>query len=191
MKAKYISQERLRLLLEYNPVTGIFHWLVRPAALPRWNTRYAGRVAGYTSTSGYTVVQIGRGQNYSAHRLAWIYVNGDIPDGVEIDHIDGARGDNRIANLRLAPQGANAINKAMQRNNTSGYVGVQFHPETGKWRFRVTRNKKSHTPGRLFDTAQEAAEARAEMVKAIHGEFAVADPHRPRFFHERDRKRAH
>ena len=43
----------------------------------------------------------------SAHRVIWTYFNGPIPDGMEIDHIDGVCHHNKIQNLRLATHAEN------------------------------------------------------------------------------------
>ena len=42
--------------------------------------------------------------NYLMHRLVWECVNGDIPEGYDIHHIDGNRQNNSISNLELVEQ---------------------------------------------------------------------------------------
>ena len=42
-----------------------------------------------------------------AHRLIWEAVNGPIPDDLEINHINGVKHDNRIANLELTTRSGN------------------------------------------------------------------------------------
>ena len=42
-----------------------------------------------------------------AHRFIWECVNGDIPDGYEIDHINSVRDDNRIENIRCVTSAEN------------------------------------------------------------------------------------
>lgn len=44
------------------------------------------------------------------HRLFWECVNGEIPDGFEIDHINTIRNDNSISNLRLVTHKENMNN---------------------------------------------------------------------------------
>ena len=44
------------------------------------------------------------------HRVIWIACRGDIPEGLEVDHINGIRTDNRIANLRLVTAVGNKAN---------------------------------------------------------------------------------
>jgi hypothetical protein len=75
----------------------------------RWN-RDAGRgkqkkeigvVAGYVDRGvGYSRVNTG-GKMYLCHRLIWIMHNGNIPTGMQINHINHIRSDNRISNLEL------------------------------------------------------------------------------------------
>ena len=86
-----LTQERLHEVLNYDPDTGIFTWKERPietfktvGAGNTWNTRYAGTVAGSKDKDGYIVVRIG-GKRYFAHRLAFLYVHGYMPEQ-EIDH---------------------------------------------------------------------------------------------------------
>lgn len=45
------------------------------------------------------------------HDAKWIYFNGDIPEGMEIDHINGDRADNRLSNLRAVTHKDNCNNE--------------------------------------------------------------------------------
>lgn len=42
-----------------------------------------------------------------AHRIVWESVHGPVPDGFELNHINGVKDDNRIANLELVTRGEN------------------------------------------------------------------------------------
>ena len=68
-----------------------------------------GYRAGATDSIGYRVVSI-YGKSYKEHRLVWIYHNGDISEGMQIDHINRIRNDNRIENLRLVTSSSNGLN---------------------------------------------------------------------------------
>ncbi|MGU3904773.1 HNH endonuclease [Escherichia coli] len=61
-------------------------------------------------------------------------VYGDIPEGMEIDHINGIRHDNRIENLRLVKKSANQRNRIkLSKNNSSGISGVYFCNTRKRW----------------------------------------------------------
>lgn len=165
------SVEEIRKLVDYNPETGAFTWL--PRENKSWNSRYAGkRAAAYTSSdTGYSLVVIARKQYY-AHQMAWIHFYGEPPQkGMHIDHINGDKTDNRIANLRIATVAQNVQNQKLHIDNTSGYKGVCFHKPTKKWMARIRSNNRYHYLG-LFDAAEEAYAAYMEASKQLHGEFS-------------------
>jgi hypothetical protein len=58
------------------------------------------RSVGTNGGKGYIHLRVGKTFKL-AHRLIWEHVNGPIPKGMSIDHINGVRSDNRIVNLRL------------------------------------------------------------------------------------------
>jgi hypothetical protein len=151
-----LRQARLHELLHYNPETGLF-------------TR-KGRIAGSRDNRGYWRVGVA-GSVSAAHRLAWFYVYGEWPSG-PLDHINGDRLDNRIANLRIATPAQNAANVARWRGNTSGYRGVVYHRQCGKWQAQIGGRQRRYLG--LFDDQREAHEVyHAEMV-ALFGEFVRA-----------------
>lgn len=50
----------------------------------------------------------GQKKRTSAHRLVWRTFCGEIPKGLEINHLNGIKTDNRLANLELATKSWNA-----------------------------------------------------------------------------------
>lgn len=62
-----------------------------------------GKLAGCAKggSSGYPVLNF-RGVQYAQHRIIWEMLNGPIPEGLTIDHIDRNKKNNLISNLRLA-----------------------------------------------------------------------------------------
>lgn len=113
-----ITQEELRSILEYSPLTGEFTWLQRKVK----NQVKVGDKAGTTQKDGY--VQIGiDNKKYHAHRLAWLYTFGVSPRE-QIDHVDGNPSNNKLGNLREVSPTENQRNQKMKSNNTSGITGV-------------------------------------------------------------------
>ena len=95
-----------------------------------------------------------------AHRVIWQSFNGTIPNGLQIDHINGKRDDNRICNLRLATAAQN------QRNRkpivcSSHYAGVGYN-QNG-YRGRIRLNGKRLTTNR-FACDTKAAIARELLI---------------------------
>ncbi|QPT13732.1 HNH endonuclease [Serratia rubidaea] len=90
---------------------------------PLANRVKAGSVAGTLGKDGYWSVQV-KGKKLAAHRVLWWLVNGEIPPGLCIDHIDGNRGNNRLDNLRLATRSQNNQNSRPRRNSSKLPKGI-------------------------------------------------------------------
>lgn len=165
-----LSADFVRSILDYDSLTGVFHWRYRPDYPIKWNTKWAGKVAGAKS-KGYVVIQIPNPISYRAHVLAWLLVWGEWRPN-DIDHRNRNRSDNRIDNLRMATEEQNCCNKGMQRNNKSGVTGVWFVQQSQRWEAKISLGKRI-VWRRSFVTIEEAAEARREMLPKIHGEFAA------------------
>lgn len=131
-----LTQSELKRRLHYDPDTGIFTWKPRPekdfktkSAYALYCKRYEGKTAWSKDTYGYFRIHIS-GKTFKAHRLAWLYVYGQFPDG-EIDHINQVKDDNRICNLRDVTMADQNRNHGMHPANKSGITGVcYFH---GAW----------------------------------------------------------
>lgn len=54
----------------------------------------------------------------SEHRVIWVYVNGPIPAGLVVDHINEVKSDNRIENLQLVTPLANTRLYYERRRNS-------------------------------------------------------------------------
>jgi hypothetical protein len=158
--APALTQERLRKLLSYDPGTGHF-----------WRYKAVGasdisKPAGERHSEGYVQVTVDC-VRYHAHRLAWFYVHGHWPTA-QIDHINGIRNDNRIANLREATNTENCRHGGLPRHNTSGFKGaIKWR---GRWAARIKVNKKVIHLG-MFDTPEQAHEAYCKAAQEKHGEF--------------------
>jgi len=139
--------------MTYNPETGEMRWRVtRPRAK-------AGAPLGWRSPKGYVIVGVDN-RLYKAHRLAWLYVYGKWPED-QIDHINGVKDDNRIANLRDVCNRVNVQNiKKPRADNTSGFTGVtRMHKLRARpWVARVNVNGSRVLLG-YYRTPVEAHEA--------------------------------
>lgn len=150
-----ITQSRLKELLHYEPDTGVFTWLVRTSDSVR-----IGDLAGGCHGNRYRRIRID-GKLYLAHRLAWLYMTGAWPDN-QIDHVNGVRDDNRIANLREATNAENQQNRAKDVRNTSGFPGVSWCRRDSKWRGLIKFEGRQKYLG-VFDSP---ADAHAAYLKA-------------------------
>jgi len=81
-------------------------------------------------------------------------------DGIEIDHINRDRTDNRRENLRESTRFENTANRGtVSRNALSGRIGVSYHSRRRKWVAAMRRNGVV-VLNKGFDTIQEAIKAR-------------------------------
>ena len=108
----------------------------------------------------------------SMHNEIWEYHYGPIPDGYTVDHEDRNPLNDQKYNLRLATAAQQVRNRGMNKNNTSGYIGVSFHKRDQKYRPSVYVDHKTISLG-YFDDPEEAARVRDEAALRYYGEFAV------------------
>lgn len=160
-----ITQNRLKELVNYDPISGVFTWKPRSNVISSWNSRYAGKRAGrvHIDKRGYEKRDIGLdGKRYSEHRLAFLYMTGDIPEFV--DHENGIGTDNRWCNLTPSNSLRNNLNKSKRKDNSSGVTGAYLH--RGKWRIEVQACGKRIRKGpyeELDEAALEILELRNEL----------------------------
>ncbi|MBO5534314.1 MAG: AP2/ERF family transcription factor [Clostridia bacterium] len=92
-------------------------------------------------------------------------------DDEYVDHISMDIHDERRENLRLCSWSENNCNKILQSNNKTGYKGVSFHKQSGKYMASLWKDRLYYYGG-LHTTPEEAAVAYDEMARAVHGEYA-------------------
>lgn len=141
----------LHQLLRYEPETGKLFWRERDRNLSGLE---AGGVA---SSDGYRRVRI-NGQIRLAHRVILAMETGAWPAG-QVDHINGDRSDNRLANLRSVSLAENMLNKARYATNKSGVTGVHWHRQHKKWCAAIQINGRRRTLG-VFASIEDAVRAR-------------------------------
>lgn len=111
---------------------------------PRWHLTSTGYARRRRRGGGYDYM----------HRLVAGLVAGD---GLQVDHINRDKLDNRRANLRVVTHLLNGQNLGAI-GGTSRHRGVFFDRGTGRWRVRVRVLRADHDLGR-FDTEEQAAAA--------------------------------
>ena len=141
--------DEIKRHLHYDPATGAI--------------TYKGKTFDTAAPStGYVHVAAG-GRLRRAHRLAFLYMEGILPEE-EVDHINGNRADNRWSNLRKVTKAENSRNQGLAKNNTSGYVGVTWSEHNQKWRATIKVDYKRMHLG-YFRYKFDALSARLEAER--------------------------
>jgi len=120
-------------------------------------------------SSGYVV----SGENQEYIRLSRFIMN-ETRKGVEIDHRDRDKLNNRKYNLRPATRSQNRANSGKQKDSANPFKGVFFRKNPGKWEASICRDYKRHYLG-YFDNPKGAAIAYDEAAVRLNGEFACTN----------------
>ena len=129
----------------------------------------AARVSGMSwrlHSRGYVVSSVRGGGMIYLHRLLT-----GATSGVQVDHIDHDRLNNRRANLRLASAAQNNRNSAISRRNRTGFKGVSRKGGRGPFRAFIGDDGRRIFLG-SFPDAASAARAYDQAAVAIYGDFA-------------------
>jgi len=148
-----LGYKLLHKLLDYNEETGIFVWKTQLSS-----RGIIGTIAGNLD-NGYIRITINK-VKYNAHRLAWLYIYGEWPEGI-IDHKNRIKIDNRILNLDDTTQSINTQNRAEGK----GYWKVG-----NKYRVEIQSNGIRKNIGR-FDTEYEAFSAYLAAKLLYHSNY--------------------
>jgi len=160
MPSSKLSTSELKKLLHYDPLTGIFIWLVKPSNL----VEAGARAGSWNEAAGYRYLTV-RGKRTTEQRWAWFYMTGKWPPH-EVDHKDRDRQNCRWNNLRLATRQQQLAN--MPARNKSGFRGV--HPHKDRWAALICYNYKQMNLG-LYDTPEEAHAVYCAKARELFGEF--------------------
>ena len=140
------DQEYLRRTFDYDPETGIL--------------KRKSRARGPAPTKGGTVrykQTRAEGVKYYTHRLIWVWMTGEDPGDMEIDHINRNTHDNRWSNLRLATRSRNQLN--------TGNTCIRMRPRSKPYQARITR--KGKTVCKSFKTMAEAKSFVKEIKETL------------------------
>jgi hypothetical protein len=155
-----LTQDQVKSLFDYKD--GNLYYKERVGKM------LAGQKAGSIRPSGYIAIVINQ-KPYYAHRLIYMMFHQNLPK--YIDHINGAKADNRIENLRKATKQQNQWNVTKLSTNTSGYKNVTWSKRERKWYVRIRINEKNKSFGAYFDL--EVAKFVAETMRhKYHKNFA-------------------
>lgn len=124
-----------------------------------------GGVAGTKRPSGYRYVLI-KGKQFAVHRVIWEMHFGKIKDGMQIDHINHIRYDNRIENLRVVSSAENSRNRSISSINKSGSCGVSYDKKRNRWRSYIVFDGEFINIG-YFKSYDDAAKKRKQFESAL------------------------
>lgn len=158
----HITQDEVIRLFHYDPTTGHLTRKIRAGT-----TGQVGGRAGSVRSSGYRSVRV-NGTLCVEHRIIWLWWSGAWPYA-QIDHINGIRDDNRIANLRIASTAENQRNSGTRSDNSLGVKGVY---RVGKKFRALIQAGGSQLHLGYFPTKEAASEAYKAACTRLHGDFA-------------------
>jgi hypothetical protein len=119
------------------------------------------------SSDGYAVRGFNRFPLCRMHRMLM------LPDpGVQVDHVNRNKLDNRRCNLRLATPSQQNCNQACPQRGTSRHKGVHFYERDRVWIAAIQVRRMRYTVGRFTDESS-AARAYDRAARQHHGVFAV------------------
>ncbi len=160
------SSSLLRERLNYFPETGDLIWRKphpKAYSIKPGDPFGAWKTPANRTTKSYCYGNVD-GSIYMAHRLIWVWMTGEDPGDMLVDHIDRDSRNQRWSNLRLATKSENNANTEGHSDRKNKFKGIY---QRGK-RFygQARRQGVLHaTPG--FLTIEEAKCAYDELVTTL------------------------
>ena len=133
----------------------------------RGGRRNMNKPVGCRYSSGYLHFGFKR-KFYDVHLVIWEMHYGPVTPGMQVDHKNNIRDDNRIENLQELIHGDNVKKQLISKNNKTGYKGVHFDKKNNNFMAYIQVNYKRINLGR-FDTAEKAYEARKAAELHYYG----------------------
>ena len=168
-----LTQARLKEVLHYNPVTGV--WTRKSS---RSRKDLVNKSAGSLSGCGYLYIRVDD-TRHSAHRLAFLYMTGKWPPK-NVDHKNLSRDDCKWKNLRPATKRQNQGNVGVRSDNVAGLKGVTYLKQCGMFQARITHKGGRREHLGLFKSGTAAHRVYARKAKELFGSFArtsLVGPH--------------
>ena len=103
-------------------------------------------------------------QEFRLHRELLGLTRGD---GLEVDHRDRDRLNNRRQNLRVLPKGRNQQNTTSAKGTSSQYRGVHWNKRRQKWRAALTTNGRYMHLGSFTSELQAAEAVKAARLRLM------------------------
>ena len=157
MSSRNLTFERLKEVLDYDQLTGVFTWKVTRGTIKK------GQLANGKDRRGYVIISID-GSKYKAHRLAWLYINGVWPES-GLDHINRVKDDNRLVNLREAEQSLNNKNASVRHNHPTGISGVKKSRNSDSWKASIKVDGVRINLGRFSDLFEAICARKSAEIK--------------------------
>ena len=155
MSKTTITQQQLKKILHYNPDTGVFTWLKSSGG------KMKGSIAGTLEQRGYASIGINK-KVYSSHRLAFLYMTGNIP--IEVNHKNRVRHDNKWNNLEACDRSDNMKNKTKYKNSKNKHCGVYRRKNCNRFEAQIRVKGKLISLG-YFREESDAVVARKHAEK--------------------------
>lgn len=128
----------------------------------------------WTVRNGYSARTVYLGGGRKNQKSKHIYMHSllnETPNGMETDHINRNKLDNRRENLRTTTRQQNSCNRVLQDNNTSGFRGVSWNRQRNKWMSQIKAFRKNYYLG-LYSNKNDAARAYDKAALNLFGEFS-------------------
>ena len=111
--------------------------------------------------------RVEKGRTIHMHRVLT-----GCPDGLEVDHINRNKLDNRKCNLRIVTRQQNMFNKSGYTGSSSKYKGVSWHSKDRTWHAQIRLDNEIHFLG-AYGTEDIAAAAYNHFAILYFGDYAV------------------